>query len=677
MKKSLPLIALSAMLFMLFFPPRTLAQGNIDWETIWEVLQPTSNTGTYGWMAGQRQYTGLAYDKWRDVLYIANPAICSFGGVSYTCPKIHIWDANSGAPNMNVGRAPNGQGGQVPVPPDTVQQGTLGWPNGSFGSFSQGQFGIYKIDLDDEGRIFACNLVSPIWGICFPGPPPNCLPEYLAQGPFRVYRWDTPRSSPKRAYATLNGSHTGIGSGIDDPFDAHQLSEMTYTRWGDVLEVVGLRNYLQTPDGPVLVDSARIFTSGGPYSGQKTETNREINVMVTDSRQTGIGNGIPGQRLDYRLGVRLISSKEGIASHGIAATGMSAISEIWMDNGCRVTTLNNQGQLDPIPQNITMTRDYALSSDPFTGTGLSGALAFFSIPQTGKKFLVCADAYPTDPNDPTAPNYNTRARVMDITISGAENRFPCLGDTPYLGNRLLSPNSGACNYVSDVDYKLEGDPSGNGYHVILFVLMSNNGIAAYRSHCIIVPVEMTTFRGRLSQDAVELQWTVTLENNNRGFEVERSFDNGTTWETIGFVQGRGTATSGKEYTYSDPVTDQHRALGSVQYRLRQIDNDGTSNLTQAVSILVGGAPSSVLLDQNYPNPFNPNTTISYQLSKPGFVTLKVYNTVGDELATLVNEEKNPGAYTVTFTSGNLPSGTYIYRINVNGQILEKKMVVMK
>jgi len=347
------LAVLSFFLLILVLPPQvSFAQGgNIDWEILWEVRQPTSTNAPYGWMAGQRQYTGLAYDKWRDVIYIVNPALCNFGGSTFPCPTIHVWDAMTGVPSTTVGRNQNtGAPGKLSVPIDTVVAFPPGWPN-AFGSFSQGQFPIYKIDLDDEGRIFTGNLVSPIWGICFPGPPPNCDPIYLLQGPFRVYRWDTPSSAPRRVYATLTGAQNQTGT-LTLPWQIG--STMPWTRWGDAFEVRGLQNWVKTgPNDSLWVDSTRIFVSGGTYSGQ-TETNRMIGVILSDTRQTRVSNGM-GQALEYRMGVRLWSSLEGIASHGIAATGALSISELWMDNNNRVTTLNNQGQTSaPFPQDIAL-----------------------------------------------------------------------------------------------------------------------------------------------------------------------------------------------------------------------------------------------------------------------------------------------------------------------------------
>ncbi|MEO8398622.1 MAG: T9SS type A sorting domain-containing protein [Ignavibacteriaceae bacterium] len=87
--------------------------------------------------------------------------------------------------------------------------------------------------------------------------------------------------------------------------------------------------------------------------------------------------------------------------------------------------------------------------------------------------------------------------------------------------------------------------------------------------------------------------------------------------------------------------------------------------------------NSFELSQNYPNPFNPSTEIKFTVVKTGFVTLKVYDLLGREVASLVNEEMNKGAYSVNFDATNLASGTYVYQINANGVQISKKMMLLK
>jgi len=91
----------------------------------------------------------------------------------------------------------------------------------------------------------------------------------------------------------------------------------------------------------------------------------------------------------------------------------------------------------------------------------------------------------------------------------------------------------------------------------------------------------------------------------------------------------------------------------------------------------GELPSQMSLSQNYPNPFNPTTTIRYALPESGQVTLEVYNVLGQRVAVLVDEVMQPGSYTVSFDANRLASGVYMYRISANGQILTRKMTLVK
>lgn len=91
----------------------------------------------------------------------------------------------------------------------------------------------------------------------------------------------------------------------------------------------------------------------------------------------------------------------------------------------------------------------------------------------------------------------------------------------------------------------------------------------------------------------------------------------------------------------------------------------------------GEQPNEYFLEQNYPNPFNPSTKISYGIQEAGVVNLKVYNILGSEVTTLVNEHKPAGNYEVSFGEKELASGIYIYRLTVNNFIQTRKMILEK
>ena len=88
-------------------------------------------------------------------------------------------------------------------------------------------------------------------------------------------------------------------------------------------------------------------------------------------------------------------------------------------------------------------------------------------------------------------------------------------------------------------------------------------------------------------------------------------------------------------------------------------------------------PKGFELHQNYPNPFNPSTTIRFNLPKSSFVTLKIFDTLGKEIATLINEKKSSGEYTIEWNGKKLPSGTYMYQLRAGEFAETRKLILQK
>ena len=202
-----------------------------------------------------------------------------------------------------------------------------------------------------------------------------------------------------------------------------------------------------------------------------------------------------------------------------------------------------------------------------------------------------------------------------------------------------------------------------------------------------MPVELSSFTASCSKNNVELKWQTATELNNYGFDVERSpsptpsqreeaFNSH--WIKVGFVNGHGNSNSIKNYSYIDKSLT---ASGKYLYRLKQLDNDGAFKYSPEVETNYISA-TNFNLGQNYPNPFNPSTTIKYSIPSVGtslmeFVQLKVYNILGKEVATLVNENKEAGNYEVRFNASSLPSGIYFYNLRAGTFSETKKMMVVK
>ncbi len=189
----------------------------------------------------------------------------------------------------------------------------------------------------------------------------------------------------------------------------------------------------------------------------------------------------------------------------------------------------------------------------------------------------------------------------------------------------------------------------------------------------VVPVELMSFAARTdAKDGVMLEWATASETNNYGFYIERSIDN-ENFNQIGFVRGSGN--SSKEISYSYIDADVYE-VGTYYYRLRQVDFDGKFEYSSIVSVNIK-APDKYALLQAYPNPFNPVTNIEFSLKENGYVRLLVYNTLGQVVQTLVDDDLNAGKHKVTFNAKNLASGVYIYKLDVNGFTDTKKIVLVK
>jgi len=182
----------------------------------------------------------------------------------------------------------------------------------------------------------------------------------------------------------------------------------------------------------------------------------------------------------------------------------------------------------------------------------------------------------------------------------------------------------------------------------------------------IVPVELVSFSSSVYGNNIQLSWETASEINNQGFDIYR---NGI---KIAFVDGKGTTTEKQDYSF----VDNDLISGIYNYRLNQLDFDGTHRVVGELTAYLT-LPEQFSLEQNYPNPFNPSTTINFSIPASDFVTLKVFNVLGSEVATLVNEQKEPGSYQVSFNANNYSAGIYFYNLQAGNFVETRKMILLK
>jgi hypothetical protein len=188
----------------------------------------------------------------------------------------------------------------------------------------------------------------------------------------------------------------------------------------------------------------------------------------------------------------------------------------------------------------------------------------------------------------------------------------------------------------------------------------------------VLPVELTSFDVRLDGTAAVLDWRTASEENNLGFDIQHAVGTAT-FETIGFVHGAGTTSEPSDYTY----TVKGLLPGSHRFRLRQIDLDGTTSVSQKIDVTVV-VPERIYLSEGYPNPFNPATTFDLAVKVEQEVRVQVFNEIGRHVTDLfagrlpANDTRS-----ITFDATGLASGTYILQVQGVDFSESRRVVLLK
>lgn len=275
-----------------------------------------------------------------------------------------------------------------------------------------------------------------------------------------------------------------------------------------------------------------------------------------------------------------------------------------------------------------------------------GANAYVGIYNAvGQKTL--ANWQSTSGQDANSKSKNVNfASVTDLHLVGAS-----LGDFDLAGTPLAG-------ITTDID--------GQTRHVTFPYMGADESITNP------LPVELVSFVGFNNGNQVILNWKTASEINSYGYEIQKSLQNLNEWKSIGFVNGAGNSSVNQYYYF----TESNVPPGQYNYRLKIIDLDGSYKFSDHININVS-VPTELKLEQNFPNPFNPSTTINYSIEKNGFVSLKVFDALGTEVANLVNENKLAGNYSINFNAENLADGIYFYSLKTGNNSLTRKMILIK
>jgi len=199
-----------------------------------------------------------------------------------------------------------------------------------------------------------------------------------------------------------------------------------------------------------------------------------------------------------------------------------------------------------------------------------------------------------------------------------------------------------------------------------------------------LPVTLSAFSVRRIKNGHMVEWSTQSEVNNLGFNVYRA----STQDSVppgqaayrqlntSLIAGAGNASTENHYSF----TDETPAAGAFNwYVLEDVDFSGQKvrHAPLAVKTFSPELVKGFYLFQNYPNPFNPVTHISYRTAQKSYVTLTVFNALGQTVQELVNRIQGPGSHSVTFDGSVLTSGVYFYTLSVNGAIQTRKMLLLR
>ncbi len=243
--------------------------------------------------------------------------------------------------------------------------------------------------------------------------------------------------------------------------------------------------------------------------------------------------------------------------------------------------------------------------------------------------------------------------TKELTSAGEDDIFIAKYDKN--GNCLWAKNAGGIDY--DQGLSISTDANGNCYVTGKFI-----GTAKFETKELTSAGANDIFIAKYDVDGNCLWAKSAGGTDDDGGTGILADGNGNCYITGVFM---GTATFG---------TTQLISAGNYDAFIAKYNASEINEVNQSENKKI---PETVLLTQNYPNPFNPSTKISYAIPQNSFVELKVFNLIGQEIATLVNQEKPAGNYEVNFKASNLPSGIYIYKMKAGEYVQIKKMILLK
>jgi hypothetical protein len=381
--------------------------------------------------------------------------------------------------------------------------------------------------------------------------------------------------------------------------------------------------------------SSTILYASGAGNGGGTPNNINIYMLTTF-------NGL-NYFADSKINVATSGTVSQWANRAVDPVSNSVTSDLWINSGGgparRITVGPKSGDV--------RTGTVAFQTEDGVGNGQAsngyGGMRHLTA-SNGNKFLIFAGG--------NNSNAGTRMKTLEVGDEAAVKTFGL--DSLYTGDVVAQYVTNA-NGTGDVSFKMEA----NGEYTV-FYLSTNNGIQATKTGETILPVTLAKFDAAMFNTTARLSWLTAAENNNRGFDIERSA-NGTDFTKIGFVASKAPDGNSKlplQYQFDDNNLNG----GKQFYRLRQIDKDGKINLSDIRWVEKGNNASFVASLRS--NPITDQVSVRINSMEKGNVSISLANASGAVLQTATRNLES-GENWVNLPASNLPKGVYFITIRDN------------
>jgi len=441
--------------------------------------------------------------------------------------------------------------------------------------------------------------------------------------------------SPVLTSVTFSGNHTGgNGGGMESQGGNPSLSNCTFV--GNTA-VNGGGFYNDASSLPLLTDIIFRNDTAGSFGGGFYDNGNPLspqNILFESNHATLGGGGLfeSGSSTLTNLTFYNNTSKYG---GGIFVTGSNSpniVNTILWQDAAAIT-----GSEVYNTSSGTVTSSYSLIQGGVAGSGVG-------------------------PNALTDGGSNMDADPL--FVNPGSNDFTLTSSSPAI-------NAGNTSAVS-ASTDLAGNPR---------ISIDTVDVGAYEFQGAPLPVDLVSFTANANGSSVVLNWNTASEFMCYGFSLERRIvspqpqaSSAEQWTSVGFVRGHGSTASPNKYFY----LDNGLPSGHFAYRMKQVDQDGKFKYTAEITVTISTIPSLFSLDQNYPNPFNPSTKIEFTVPAEGRASLKVFNSLGQEVVALFDGLAKKGEYQQAIFDGtNFASGIYFLRLQYNGRQLMRKMLLMK